>query len=253
MRLKGGLLDGPFRLVARGVAFLGVTALIWAAYFAWRPPAPILWLRHIEHLPPDNRAVSITIDDAPHPLTTPLLLAALKRADVKATFFVVGDGLRLYPELARRIVQDGHGLGNHSQFHPSHPNLAGLPSSTYDDEVMRCFTAIRAMGQETRLFRPPGGGLNRPLMQYLYDNDATLAWWSHNIGDWARQPAWKIAYLVNLNLRSGDILLLHDSGLGTPQAIPRIVYQARERGFEFVPMPESKETDGSGQEAVGSQ
>ncbi len=229
----------PIHRVRRVAAFLAVTALIWLAYFTWRPPAPMLGLRHIEHLNPNQSFVSLTIDDAPHPLTTPLLLAALRRANVKATFFVVGDGLQLYPELARRIVADGHELGNHSHYHPSHPNLAGLPPAKYDAEVRRCFTAIRALGKNTRLFRPPGGGLNRPLMQYLYDRDITLAWWSNNIGDWARQPAWRIAYLVNLNLRPGDILLLHDSGLGTAQAIPRIAYQARQRGLEFVPMPEA--------------
>jgi len=224
----------------RYAGFIAVTAAIWLGYFAWRPPAPILHIRQVSHLPREGNQVSLTFDDAPHPLTTPLLLAALKRADVKATFFVVGDGMKLYPELTRRIVADGHTLANHSQFHY---NLTGITPSEYPGEVDTCFTAIQkaAEGQpwsNTRLFRPPGGGMNRSVMQYIYENDITLAWWSNNFGDWAPMPAWKIVNYANLTMRPGDIFLLHDAGTSTPQAIPSIVKEARARGLEFVPMPE---------------
>lgn len=217
--------------------FVVCTAAIWAGYFWWRPPGPILGLHHIEHLSPDSNQVAITFDDAPHPLTTPLLLAALSRAEVHATFFVVGDGLRMYPELARRIQQAGHTLANHSQYHR---NLTRINRDEYSREVDACFAEIRRNGGNTHLFRPPGGGLNRQVMQYLYDNDVTLAWWSNNCGDWARPAGWKIVDEVKAHLRPGDIILLHDAsgGFGTPQAVPTIVREARRRGFTFVSMPE---------------
>lgn len=221
--------------------FVAATAIVWALYFWWRPPAPMLFLKHEEHLGRDVKEVALTIDDAPHPLTTPLLLASLKRADVRATFFCVGEGLRLYPELAHRIVADGHRLANHSQ---PHHNLTTVNPILYPQHIDACFFAIRNVGkdagipQQTRLFRPPGGGLNRDVMDYLYRRGDTLAWWSNNVGDWTCPPAWKIADGVKANLKGGDILLLHDGGTGTPQAIPAIVKAARARGFRFVTMPE---------------
>jgi peptidoglycan/xylan/chitin deacetylase (PgdA/CDA1 family) len=232
------------RIWLRVLAFGVVTLLLWGTYFWWRPPLPMLFLRHSEHLGQASSAVSITFDDAPHPLTTPLLLAALKRANAKATFFVVGDGLRLYPELAHRIVQEGHTLANHSQ---NHHNLTRVGTEAYSTEIQSCFDAIQQVYRnanspaQTRLFRPPGGGLNRQVMQYLYDNNIELAWWSNNVGDWAQPPGWKIVQQVKAKLRPGDIILLHDGpgGYGTAQAIPEIVRTARRLNLECVTMPES--------------
>ena len=230
------------RFFVRLVIFLFAGAGAWALYFWWRPPAPMLFLRHVEHLGRDSDEASLTIDDSPHPLTTPLLLASLRRANVKATFFCIGDGLRLYPELAHRIVAEGHRLANHSQ---PHHNLTRVAPALYPAQVAACFEQIERVGKEagvpqtTHLFRPPGGGLNRALMSYLYDKHFTLAWWSNNVGDWACPPPWKIASGVKAGLRPGDIILLHDGGTGTPQAIPNIVKEARRRGLHFVPMPES--------------
>lgn len=221
--------------------FVAATLAVWTLYFCWRPPLPMLFLKHEEHLGHYSKQVAITIDDAPHPLTTPLLLASMKRSGVKATFFCVGEGLRIYPELAHRMVAEGHRLGNHSQ---PHHNLTTIDPALYPKHVDACFDMIASVGQEagipqqTTLFRPPGGGLDRTVMSYLYGRGYTLAWWSNNVGDWVCPPAWKIADGVKANLKPGDILLLHDGGTGTPQAIPAIVKAARARGLEFVVMPE---------------
>jgi len=226
----------------RYLGFAAATAAIWLGHCWWRPPAPELGLGHVERWPHGQQKVSLTFDDAPHPLTTPLLLASLKRTGVKASFFVVGDGLRFYPEIAERIVRDGHRLANHSQYHI---NLTRVSPAEYAHEIQTCFKFIdqtyASAGikhQPTRLFRPPGGGLNRKVMRYLYANDVTLAWWSNNVGDWVRPPAWKIASEVKANLRAGDIILLHDAGIGTPQALPSIIKEARNLGLSFEPMPE---------------
>ena len=231
----------------RGLAGMGASVLICAGYVRWRDPRPMLELRHIEHLGRESRGISINFDDAPHPVITPLLLASLKRADVKATFFVIGDGLQRYPELSRRLLLEGHALANHSQ---NHHNLSTVERGAFDEEILRSFETIQVAHRQfgvpnptgtTRLFRPPGGGMNRDVMKFLWRNDVTLAWWSNNVGDWARPPAWKIFNGVLAHLRGGDIILLHDApgGYGTPQAIPGIVRKAREQGLECVLMPES--------------
>ncbi len=232
----------------RVLAFGALTALAWAAYFAWRPPAPMLGLRHEEHLGRDSTNISITFDDAPHPLTTPLLLASLKRAQTRATFFCIGGNLRLYPELAHRMLEDGHALANHSE---PHHNLTTVNPREFPAHIDAGFSSIERVEREanktksaTRLFRPPGGGLNRAAMKYLYDHNYTLAWWSNNVGDWTCPPAWKIAAGVKAHLEPGDIILLHDGGTGTPQALPDIIKAAREQGLRTVLMPEHSTSRG---------
>jgi peptidoglycan/xylan/chitin deacetylase (PgdA/CDA1 family) len=222
-------------LAVRILIFVLVTIVIWGGYFFWRPPAPMLGIHVVTSIPPERSQVSLTFDDGPHPLSTPLLLGALKRADAKATFFVVGHGMKLYPQLALRILEDGHTLANHSQHHI---NLTKVTAEDYPVEIDKGFAAIKTAGADTLLFRPPGGGLDRAAMDYLYRNNITLAWWTNNVGDWMPLPAWKIARHVNNTLRPGDIVLMHDAGTSTPQSLPIIVREARKRGLEFVPMPE---------------
>ena len=224
----------------RVLLFAVGAALSLALYAWWRPPAPMLYLRNTEHLNRNSNQVALTIDDSPHPLTTPLLLASLDHAHVRATFFCVGENLKLYPELARRMVDEGHTLGNHSQ---PHHNLTTVAPGDFPQHIDAGFATIDAVEKSvgsparTTLFRPPGGGLNRDVMAYLYRKNYTLAWWSNNVGDWTCPPAWKIARGVEAKLRPGDILLLHDGGTGTPQAIGSIAKAVRARGLEFVPMP----------------
>ena len=157
------------------------------------------------------------------------------------SFFSIGEGLRLYPELAHRIVKEGHALENHSG---PHHNLTTVDPRDFPLHIDAAFAQIEKTQRESgvsrgsRLFRPPGGGLNRAAMRYLYENDITLAWWSNNVGDWQSPPAWKIARGVKATLRAGDVVLLHDGGTGTPQALFSIVEHARKNGLEFVVMPD---------------
>ena len=222
----------------RWILFAATSGLALAAYALWRPPAPMLWLKNTVHLGRDSDQIALTFDDSPHPLTTPLLLASLDHAHVKATFFSVGENLKLYPELAHRIVAQGHALGNHSQ---PHHNLTTVNPRDYPRHVDDGFATIAAVeknaggaSSDTTLFRPPGGGLNRDEMDYLYRRGYTLAWWSNNVGDWTCPPAWKIADGVKAGMRPGDVLLLHDGGTGTPQSLDSIVKEARRRDLKFV-------------------
>jgi len=200
----------------------------------------MLYMQHVEHVNADSGQLWLTFDDGPHPLTTPLLLAVLRRANVHATFYCIGDGVQLYPELARRIVAAGNRLGNHSE---SHHNLTTIPTTEFPNQIDSCFANISQASQNagspqvTNLFRPPGGGLNRAAMQYLYSHGYKLGWWSNNVGDWTCPPTWKIIDGVIANLRPGDIILLHDGGTGTPQAIPDIVKAAHARGLTFIEPP----------------
>jgi chitin deacetylase len=226
------------RTAARILLFLIFTFLIWALYLQQQPPAAQMTIRHIEHLK-GQPVVAITIDDGPHPLTTPLLLQALKKMNTKVTFFVVGKMVRTYPELARRMAEDGHVLGNHTE---NHIPLATLPPEKVAQEIRRGFEAIDAVQpQKIHLFRPPGGGISNTVSNYVRDNDITLVLWSHNPGDWSLISPEEINAYVDKNLQSGDILLLHDMGVGTCLALPHIIREIRKRGYRTVTIPEMLE------------
>ncbi len=226
------------RTLARVFLFLVLSVCIWAVYLNERPPAAQMEVRHIERLS-GQPVVAITIDDGPHPLTTPLILATLKRMNVKATFFVVGKMMRRYPELARRLVEDGHALGNHTE---NHLRLTELTPAQVVREIERGFEAIDAVQKQSiRLFRPPGGGLNNTVLNYLREHHIVLALWSHNPGDWSLLEAQQITDYVDKHLQAGDIILLHDEGVGTCQALPHIIRAIRKRGFRTVTVPEMME------------
>ncbi|MCS6862899.1 MAG: polysaccharide deacetylase family protein [Abditibacteriales bacterium] len=220
---------------ARILLFLVFATGIWAIYLHERPPTAQMGVRHIERLR-GQPVVALTIDDGPHPLTTPLILETLKQMNVKATFFVVGKMMRRYPELARRIVEDGHALGNHTE---NHLRLTELTPAQVAREIERGFEAIDAVQrQPLRLFRPPGGGLNNIVLNYLHKHQIVLALWSLNPGDWSLLEAQPITDYVDKHLQAGDIILLHDGGVGTCQALPHIIRSIRKRGWRTVTVPE---------------
>src|SRR6202522_352632 len=102
-----------------------------------------------------RKEVWLTIDDGPHPKNTPKILALLKRFHARATFFVIGERVRVHPQLARAILKHGHTLGNHSATHPT-ALFWSLPSKAARREIEEGFAAIRkATGISPAWFRAP--------------------------------------------------------------------------------------------------
>jgi cellulose synthase/poly-beta-1,6-N-acetylglucosamine synthase-like glycosyltransferase/peptidoglycan/xylan/chitin deacetylase (PgdA/CDA1 family)/spore germination protein YaaH len=195
----------------------------------------------------DKAKVAITFDDGPDPVWTPRILDTLKARGVKATFFVVGRNAEQHPDLIRRIVAEGHEIGNHTY---THGNLAEMPEWRQRLELGATERLIEAeTGRSTTLFRPP------------YNADATptdlaelapLAFAGTDLGytvvleridpqDWSRPGTDLIVQRVKEQRRAGNIILLHDAGGDRSQtlaALPRILDWLAERGDSVVPMSE---------------
>jgi cellulose synthase/poly-beta-1,6-N-acetylglucosamine synthase-like glycosyltransferase/peptidoglycan/xylan/chitin deacetylase (PgdA/CDA1 family) len=195
--------------------------------------------------------VALTFDDGPDPRWTPAILDILKQEGVPATFFVIGKNGQAYPDLLRRIVNEGHELGNHTF---THPNLGEIPTSLSELELNATQRLIESeTGRSTVLFRPPYFGdaeADKP-------QEVEPAYLAQQLGylmigvridpdDW-RLPV-KAEDIVdrtmvrlednNLETR-GQIVLLHDSGgdrAATVAALPELIRQVRARGFRFVPV-----------------
>jgi peptidoglycan/xylan/chitin deacetylase (PgdA/CDA1 family) len=155
---------------------------------------------------PHSPAVCLTFDDGPGD-STPLILDTLKRLGVRATFFLLGENVERLPELARRIAEEGHEVGNHTF---SHSYLCWKMPGRILWEVRRAQEVIEAAtGRHPKLFRPPYGVRWFGLSSILKRNHLTAVMWSVSSVDW-RFPAPRIVERVTRKARAGSIILFHD-------------------------------------------
>ncbi|MCA8962204.1 MAG: polysaccharide deacetylase family protein [Planctomycetes bacterium] len=153
----------------------------------------------------------LTYDDGPDPRATPALLDLLREHRVRAHFFLVGERVDRHPELARRIVEEGHDVGSHSQAHSRWTNFffAGQLSR----EIERSQTAIeRATGRRALHYRPPHGLLNHATGPVASRLDLEIVGWTIRSFDTGRRSTEQIVTRVARRLRPGAIILLHDGG-----------------------------------------
>src|SRR5216110_1182801 len=188
--------------------------------------------------------VAITFDDGPDPRWTPKILDILKAANVKAAFFLVGVNAERYPNLVRRIVNEGHEIGNHTYYHP---NLALCWPEHIRVELNATQLLLETItGRATTLFRPPYAADSSPtkiseLTPLLIAQDLGYLVVLENIDpqDWAQPGADIILQRIKQQRRDGSIILLHDAGgdrRQTVEALPRILDWLHTRGDSIVPL-----------------
>src|SRR5438552_6886336 len=188
--------------------------------------------------------VTITFDDGPDPRWTPKILDILKGANVKAAFFLVGANAERYPNLVRRIVNEGHEIGNHTYYHP---NLALCWPEHIRLELNATQLLLETItGRATTLFRPPYAAdtslsqLSELIpLQIAEDLNYMVVMESIDPQDWAKPGADTILQRVKQQRRDGSIILLHDAGgdrSQTVEALPRILEWLHTRGDTVVPL-----------------
>jgi peptidoglycan/xylan/chitin deacetylase (PgdA/CDA1 family) len=192
----------------------------------------------------DQPVVALTFDDGPSTYTAQVL-DILARYQVKATFFVIGQNVDRYPDYARRIVAEGHVIGNHTYSHP----LWGAVEAPHDmhGELARAAQAIEAAtGVYPTLFRPPHGWRSPWMIQLARREGYEVVTWSVSPDDWRRPRPQVIVERVLQHIRPGAIILLHDgleTSVGPPvqntvAALPDLIEGLQARGYRFVTIPE---------------
>jgi peptidoglycan/xylan/chitin deacetylase (PgdA/CDA1 family) len=184
------------------------------------------------HGPPGCGSVSLTFDDGPHPEHTPRLLDALALHRIAATFFVVGRLARQYPAIVRRIISEGHALGNHTFSHPAPERIS---TRQLLDEVRRTSVLLAdTLGRETSLFRPPYGRLSGTKLWSLWRAGQTVVLWNADPKDYACRTSDDVRDWFRARpLRCGDLVLLHDTVAFAREIVPDLATSARERGLAF--------------------
>ncbi|WP_437589806.1 polysaccharide deacetylase family protein [Sorangium sp. So ce1000] len=174
----------------------------------------------------------MTFDDGPHPEHTPRLLDLLAERGVRATFFVLGTMARSHPDLVRRLVANGHEIGNHTYTHVS---LEKASPQQLRAEVGTTRALLEDLtGSACTLFRPPWGKVSARALAQLWSDEHTVVLWSADPRDYAmKSPEAAVAWGAQYRPRTGDIILLHDTSNVTVALVRELIEHTSRQGIEF--------------------
>lgn len=183
-----------------------------------------------------EKKISISFDCAWGTEYTDELLDVLERENVRATFFMVEFWTEKYPEYVKKIDEKGHEIGTHSA---THSYMSKLSEEEIRQELTSSSQAIEeATGKKTQLFRPPYGDYDDLLIDTAKSMGLYSIQWDVDSLDWKDLSANDIAMRVINRVQNGSIILCHNNGLYTAEALPIILDTLKNKGYEFVPVGE---------------
>ena len=184
----------------------------------------------------EDKKIAISFDCAWGVEYTDKLLEIMAKNDVKCTFFAVEFWVKKYPDYAKKIIQAGHELGTHSK---THPYMSKLSKTEILQELQdSCATIEQITGVKPTLFRPPYGDYNNLLIDTAKELSLYTIQWDVDSLDWKNLSATEIALRIINGAKSGSIILCHNNGLHTAEALPMIFSSLKNKGFTFVPIGE---------------
>jgi peptidoglycan/xylan/chitin deacetylase (PgdA/CDA1 family) len=185
--------------------------------------------------------VALTFDDGPDEKYTFRLLDALGEANIKATFFVIGEKALKYPAIIRRMIAEGHEIQVHGYTHSFVPLLLPL-SSTRNFHLTRKML-LKEFGVRTTFYRPTWGLCNAAVLLDALQKQYRLVTWSVMVGDWRKTSSENLLSRIEQRLHPGAIIVLHDSDEtlgaepGTPDSvidlIPHLATRVQSQGYTF--------------------
>lgn len=225
------------RLLGPVALALAVTAIFWVV----NSPSIVGVSSSARELPiysvqRDNKAVSLTFDAAWGNEQTQPLIDILNKYGVKATFFLVGEWVDKYPESVKALSDAGMELGSHSD---THPHMAKLSEKQIIDEVsLSCGKIENITGQEVKLFRCPYGEYDDQVITTVRNMGIHPIQWDVDSLDWKDLGPEEITKRITSKTSGGSIILFHNAGTHTPEALPGIIEYLLSEGYSIVPVSE---------------
>jgi peptidoglycan/xylan/chitin deacetylase (PgdA/CDA1 family) len=187
-----------------------------------------------------KKYVALTFDDGPDANYTTAILDILKEKGVKATFFVVGQQVSKYPEVLRRIADEGHAIGNHTE---NHKDLKKQGKAGILEQIGKTDEAIKeVLGEAPALFRAPYGSLSDTLLQVLKDEGRHHTGWTVDTEDWAGTSVADMREMIIHDTKPGGIILMHSFGgkhiKNTVTMLPDVIDDLRNLGYTLVTVNE---------------
>lgn len=184
---------------------------------------------------PNDKILYLTFDNGYENGYTPKVLDVLKKEKVPAIFFVTGHYLQSKPDLVKRMVNEGHIVGNHSW---SHPDMTQISDEKIKEELKKVKeeTARITKQKEMHYLRPPRGILSERTMQLANEEGYTHVLWSLAFKDWIvdQQKGWKYSYdNIMAQVHPGAVMLLHSVSKDNADALEKVIKDLKARGYKF--------------------
>ncbi|MDE7182476.1 MAG: polysaccharide deacetylase family protein [Clostridia bacterium] len=231
IKLKNVLLT---LLAAVLICALSTTAYFTGAYAVYYGNSPrLVPIYSVER---EDKVVSISFDCAWGTEHTDDILNALRVSNVRATFFMVEFWVEKYPDYVKKIDGAGHEIGTHSS---THSYMSKQNAEEIKLELSTSSEAIEKItGKKVELFRPPYGDYDNELIKTASELGYYTIQWDTDSLDWKDLSATDIAMRVVNGVQSGSIILMHNNGLHTAEAVPIILETLKNKGYSFVPIGE---------------
>ena len=190
-----------------------------------------------------TKEIALTFDDGPYGTPTIEILDILKKEKINATFFVLGQNVKKYPEITKEIISDGNIIGNHTYDHPK--NLSTMALAEFNSELSKTEDIIYSIDKiKPRLFRAPYGLTSPEMLNELKQDKYTLVPWNIDTKDWnnSKTPPYLIKKRVLEKAKPNAIVLFHDgrdTHIDYPRdnlvkALPETIDALRKEGYTFV-------------------
>jgi peptidoglycan/xylan/chitin deacetylase (PgdA/CDA1 family) len=196
-----------------------------------------LFSSYVWDIPNTGNKIYLTFDDGPIPEITEWVLEELKKHNVKATFFCIGDNIAKHPEIFKKVIDEGHAVGNHTF---NHLNGWKTTTETYLENFERCERTIQQSSinnLNSKIFRPPYGKIKRSQAKAIHQLGYKIIMWDVLSVDFdSNLSQEKCLENVLFNVRSGSIIVFHDSIKAFKNlefTLPKTLEFLKEKGFVF--------------------
>ncbi|MBS7009854.1 polysaccharide deacetylase family protein [Anaerostipes sp.] len=182
---------------------------------------------------PEKKLIAFSFDDGPSRKNTEKILKALEKNNARATFFILGQNAKYYPDLVKKVAESGNEVAGHSW---NHPLLTKLGKDGVQKQMNQMNQAIfAATGSNVGLLRPPYGSINRTVKKTVND---PLILWSIDTLDWKTLNADKTSKAILDQAKDGDIILMHDIHSPTAEAVKKVLPKLEKKGFQVCTVSE---------------
>ena len=181
----------------------------------------------------NSKTLYLTFDEGYENGYTPQILDVLRSSNVKAAFFITGDYLRRNPELVKRMVSEGHIVGNHTNYHPSLPTL---DNETIKKEINNLSDSFQELtGAKMSYLRPPMGEYSGRSLKTTYEMGYRNVFWSVAMVDWQPEAGTPEGnkQTIQERLHSGAVILLHAVNKANAEMLPDLIQECKQEGYQF--------------------
>jgi peptidoglycan/xylan/chitin deacetylase (PgdA/CDA1 family) len=183
-----------------------------------------------------EKKIALTFDDGPHEMTL-LVLDVLKKYNIRATFFCIGKNIETHPEILRKVIEDGHTVGNHTYSHA--PFFDFYRKKQVIAEIEKTDALIESiLGKKTNLFRPPYGVTNPSIRRALeITKHKTIGWNIRSLDGVVKKENFLLNRIIK-RIKPGGIVLLHDTSIQTVTVLEQLLSTLQQTNYSVVPLDE---------------